>query len=283
MNKIDVSFINDPTTEQPLTGPSLAFLQSGTSEIVAATIQSLIGDSPSASTPYILYGCVKTDLGGGNFSFTDGYIFYLGEVFKFPGITSIALPDTAVCNIVTTYDTIADPLEFSDGISRNVHQHRTIELIDGTSGSGDFNFDDARSLSSWLPKRFEVTLFDSTSHNPANNNLTNVYTFTATCDMVEFCFDVTYRCAISNAGNAGTIEWRILQNNTTRHLEAHDFPSVYSGHDVLHHLKLVMPSAYPILKGDVIELGFDYFSVSNPFATVYNVNLTASSNKTSNW
>jgi hypothetical protein len=141
MNQIYTGYVNSPLTNQPLTGPSIAFLQSATTEVIAAIVQNIIqSDTVSFTTPYALYGCKKTSLGGGNYSYTAGYIFYKGEIFSFPGISSIAIPDTDVVKITITNDPIADPIKFTDLVFRNVHNHRTLVLSDGLSGSGDFNF-----------------------------------------------------------------------------------------------------------------------------------------------
>lgn len=96
-----------------------------------------------------LFGCEKTDLGGGLFSFNTGYIYIgnggLGEVdvdeiFYFPGIGSIAIPDTAILTITTSNDATADPTTFSDGSIHNVHNLRTLVVSSGVSGSADLNY-----------------------------------------------------------------------------------------------------------------------------------------------
>lgn len=140
-NQIYTGYISDPTVSQPLTGPSFAFMQSATTEMIAAVVQNLIqSDTVNFNTPYAVYGCRQTSLGAGNYSYTQGYVFFKGELFLFPAISSIAIPDTAVCTITISDDPIADPITFTDGIARNVNLHRTLTLTDGLSGSGDFNF-----------------------------------------------------------------------------------------------------------------------------------------------
>ena len=142
MKRIDTSSILDPSIAQPFTGLSLDFVQDATKEALAAVIQSSLGDTPSTTIPYVLYGCVKTDLGGGDFSYTAGYIYFNGEVYTFPEIASIAIATADICTITITNDGTADPLEFTDSILRNVHNHRDLVLSDGILGSADFDFQD---------------------------------------------------------------------------------------------------------------------------------------------
>jgi len=64
------------------------------------------------STPFlspngavILSGCVATDLGSGNYSYSAGYVYFDNEVFYFPAIASIAISDiNASFYMVETFD-----------------------------------------------------------------------------------------------------------------------------------------------------------------------------------
>ena len=140
MNIINTTYIIEPGQLQPFTGYSLDFIQKSSLEMLYAVAQTFVGNITSSTTPYVLWGCVKTNTGGTNYSYTQGYIMFNKEIYYFPGITSINITDTDVCTITITSDTIADPLYFTNGLPHNVHDHRTIQLTNGLSGSGTFNF-----------------------------------------------------------------------------------------------------------------------------------------------
>jgi hypothetical protein len=117
----------------------MKFWQDATKEQLANMVQMMIGDVIDNTTPYCLFGCVKST-GGSPFSYTQGAIYFNGEIYDFPAIASIAIADTDVCTITVTNDGTADPLKFTDTVSRNVHNHRDIVLSDAATGTGDFDF-----------------------------------------------------------------------------------------------------------------------------------------------
>jgi len=143
MDNINTSFISDPTIAQPLTGPSLDFLQNATREVVTAVLQSRIGDVPDATKGYILYGMVRTPLGGSDFSYTAGAASFNGEVYLFDAVASLTVNDTDVLSITTTNTDPADPITFTDLVPRNVLDTRKLTIADAASGSGAFDFDNA--------------------------------------------------------------------------------------------------------------------------------------------
>lgn len=135
MNKIITTSVLDPSTQQPFTARSLDFLQDATKETVAGLVNAMIGDTLFANTntiPVVLAGLTESAP-----DYTGGYIFYQGEVFLCDGWTG-AVSDTLICNIVVTNGT-PDPVLFTDGVSRNVHNVRKIVITDSTTGSGDFD------------------------------------------------------------------------------------------------------------------------------------------------
>ena len=140
MNTTDLSNITDPSIAQPFTGPSLNFVQNSTKEIVGATVQSMIGDVPSSTIPYVMYGLIKTSLGGNDYSYTAGAVYYNGEVYLFDAVASITINDTDVFSITITQDATADPLTFTDEVARNVHNIRKVTVADAASGSAEFDF-----------------------------------------------------------------------------------------------------------------------------------------------
>lgn len=127
MKKIDVSQIVDPSIQQPLTGLSLDFLHKGNLEMVYAVCQSMIknsGRTYSASVPYLFSSTSNSGIT------SDGVVFFNGELYVMGENTS-GHPYTV---IDATPDATADPVEFTDGINRNVHNNRYLTFQ--ASGTG---------------------------------------------------------------------------------------------------------------------------------------------------
>jgi hypothetical protein len=137
MNKIITTDITDPSIQQPFTGNSLDFLQNASIETFLSLPAFANRAAFNSGNPVVLYGCQKQDLGAGNYKFFTGYVYYSGEIYLFDGINSIAIAGTAQFKITVTNDGTADPVEFTDGISRNVHNVRKLTMTDG---AGDFNY-----------------------------------------------------------------------------------------------------------------------------------------------
>lgn len=135
MKKIITSNVLDPLQLQPFTAQSLRFLQESKEDDVAAIIKSIVISnlgSYSLTIPYVISGCVVTNLGK---TVTAGEVFFGGKYYQ-----------TTACNfslyaaryyLTTTQDITADPLIFSNGTPFNVH---TIYKYVATeiSGGGDF-------------------------------------------------------------------------------------------------------------------------------------------------
>lgn len=133
MRKIDVSQIVDPNIQQPFTGLSLDFLQTGTKQMVFALCWNIVkskGLSYSSTVPYLISSTA-------NAGFTsDGVVFYGGELYIMT--ENIASLQYAV--IDTTPDATADPLLFTDNVSRNVHNNRYLTFSASATGAlFDFN------------------------------------------------------------------------------------------------------------------------------------------------
>lgn len=156
MNIINTSYIIDPAQQQPFTGPSLEFIQASTVEMLGAIIQSMIGNSIGVNVPYALYGCVQS--GSNSYTFSPGYIYYNGEIFKFPFDTTgsplgpiMITTGNPLCTITTFNNYIdpvtgspVDPLIFSNLFSQPVHDQRLIVLTNGvpvgSNTATQFNF-----------------------------------------------------------------------------------------------------------------------------------------------
>ena len=136
MRKINTSNVNN-TVGMPIKSGSIDHLQLAYQEALTALANSIIGRLPDTSNCYVLYGCVNTG-SGLNFIISAGAIYYNSEIYLVDAITfTAASGQTAVLNFGTTYySTNADPVTFTDGVARNVHQIRKIIIAAATSGSG---------------------------------------------------------------------------------------------------------------------------------------------------
>lgn len=157
MNIIDTSQISDPTTEQPFTGPSLAFLQAATADAILGLAQGMVGISYSASTPYAIQGMLFTGSQSAPTSIFGGYILYNGELFKCAGHGGSFTIGNQFSVIVT--QGTPDPLTFSDGSTKSVHNIRQLQILD-TATAGLFtlanvvyiqagNINNATIINSW--------------------------------------------------------------------------------------------------------------------------------------
>jgi hypothetical protein len=150
MDKIYTGYVLDPTIAQPFTSNSLEFLQEATADMIGALAQSTVGIfySPGGGIPYIMSGCANNGNG-----YDDGVIFYNGALYLVNGIykPGSIFTHVPVCTITTANSGFADPLTFTDGIPRNVHNVIQIFITDAVSGSGDFDFGDAYYIDSgWI-------------------------------------------------------------------------------------------------------------------------------------
>jgi len=129
MNKIDTGFVVDPSILQPFTSRSLKFLQDADKDMITGVCMYIVGDSYDTAKGYVLSGLTNA----GNIYFT-GYIFYNGELYYCSGadITGYANPARLLVDV--TNDGVADPLTFSDGIARNVHNVRKLKIQDVAAG-----------------------------------------------------------------------------------------------------------------------------------------------------
>jgi len=113
----------------PVKSGTLDFLQTASSEMLIAIARSIVGKGYSASTPYALYGC--NNLGSGStYDIQAGIILWNGALYLCGGgyIPSLPAGTTVYLTKNTSYVTssIADPVTFTDGVTRNVHQDTTM-------------------------------------------------------------------------------------------------------------------------------------------------------------
>lgn len=134
MKILDVSSITD-TSQFPIKRGTLQFLQDAHKEVFNEILIALL--SGVGSFPYVLNGMLN--IGSGlNYIISAGSVFdpNTGEVFLCDGNTFTAsVGQVAVVSLVTTqYSTYADPVTFTDGVTRNVHNIRKIQVTAGTAG-----------------------------------------------------------------------------------------------------------------------------------------------------
>lgn len=135
MKSIKTTDIVDPNIIQPFTANSLDFVQDNIKLVIQQVLGAVKDGDPVSRM--ILWGCVETDIGAGNFSCTAGAIIDdFGEIYTVPAVAST--PTTALNSSfdrVTANDPTADPLTFTDGTPRNVHNVRTARYIDAASAT----------------------------------------------------------------------------------------------------------------------------------------------------
>lgn len=149
MEVISTNQIVDPNAQQPLTGKSLTFLQNALRKDDAGIIQALVTKivgSYSLTVPYVIDGCVLSD---SNKDVTNGTLFYGGKFYEVVGVNGT----TNVARFILTksQDITADPVTFTDGSSKNVHDIYKYVATDVASG-GDFIATDLVYLASVIGK-----------------------------------------------------------------------------------------------------------------------------------
>jgi len=160
MKKIKTSDITAGVAYPP-SKKGLDFLQQSYQEVVANLAQAFIGNTPSTTVGYALYGCIKTFISGSNYSLTAGAIYFNGEVYQVDAISSISIVTAPILTITTTNDPVADPTIFSDGSSKNVHNIRKMVLSDGTLGTGTLNYVDLKFTSGQQEAWSTYTIVDA--------------------------------------------------------------------------------------------------------------------------
>ena len=140
MKQIDTSHIT-LTAGYPPSKKGLDFLQEQAKETIANLVQSQINGTVSSTTPYVLWGCVKSGASS-PYAYTAGAIYFNGEVYDFDAVASLAVATADICSITTTADPTADPTTMTDTSVVNMHDVRKITVADGTAGTTDFDWDD---------------------------------------------------------------------------------------------------------------------------------------------
>lgn len=142
MKKINTSAVST-AIGLPLKSGSLVHIQNAYQEALNSTVLAIISQGIYDPTVgYILHGCINSG-SGTTYTISAGAVFFNGEIYQVAAstftITGLQVP---VGTITTSYfsDPTADPVAFTDGVSRNVHEIRTIVFSAGLSGSGTVNY-----------------------------------------------------------------------------------------------------------------------------------------------
>lgn len=141
MKKIDVSAVTS-SIGFPVKSGSLTHIQSAYQEAIAELGKAIAGSSYASDKAYILNGCVNGG-SGGNYVISAGAVLFNGEVYLVDAAAFATTGSNVAVGVISTTffaASNADPVEFTDGVLRNVHQIRKIVLQAGLSGSGIANY-----------------------------------------------------------------------------------------------------------------------------------------------
>jgi len=152
----------------PIKKGTLDHLQSAYTENFADIIQTFEARNdteafPNFTTPVIMYGCRRTGLG-----VSQGALIYGTEIFRCPAASiTLGFGQVVIGTITTTNLTAtdADPVEFSNAATYNVHEIRQIVWSAGTSGSGDFDLDDCLMWGRWIDVTYSSSYLGAATGN----------------------------------------------------------------------------------------------------------------------
>lgn len=199
MKQIDTTQVVDPNTLQPFTVKSLKFLQDAKAEDDAGIIEALITNntgSYSATTPYVISGCVVSDSGK---DVTDGKIFYGGKFYEVVGVNGTT--NVAQLVLTKTQDATADPLTFTDGTNKTVHDIYKYVATDAASG-GDFDANDLVSAYGSGKISFLASSANQTTSSTSYVDLTGS-TYTTPNDGVSRTYLIQFKTVVEHALNGG--------------------------------------------------------------------------------
>lgn len=167
MKKINTTPITTGSA-MPFKSGSLEHLQSAYQEPLIDIVQTFEARNdtegfPNYTTPVIMYGCRRTGIG-----VSQGVVAYGTELYRAQAANiTLGFGQVVVGTITTTYftGTNADPVTFSDSTNNNVHEIREIVWSAGTSGSGDFDFDDCLMWGRWVDVTYSASYLSAATGN----------------------------------------------------------------------------------------------------------------------
>lgn len=202
MNRIITTDVLDPSIQQPFTANSLDFLQNAAVEALVSFPAFTSRAAFNSGNPVVLYGCQRQSLGGSDYKYYSGYVYYSGEIYSFAGINSITIATNAEFKITVTNDGTADPVTFTDGISRNVHNVRKLTMTDN---AGDFNYSNCL----FVGRIQETNSISSVGTTTVESTVATITTFSA-CSYLN----VSWNCWITESGSHDTT-YKIKKNGST--------------------------------------------------------------------
>lgn len=132
----------------PLKAGTFEHLQSTIRESVGSVVLALVGGAFDASKAYILYGC--KNIGFGNVcNIAAGAVYVNGEIFLVDAANfTFNSPNVIVVALSVNYysGVQADPVEFTDGVQRNIHEIRKAAFVSALPGSGLADYSDVIDL-----------------------------------------------------------------------------------------------------------------------------------------
>ena len=159
MRKLSTANISN-STGMPVKGGTLDHVQLAYQEALNAIARNLIGRDIDNTRAYILFGVLNTG-STSVMNVTAGAVYFAGEVYLVDAF-NLNVSQAAVANVQTSYyQTNADPVTFTDGVQRNVHEIRKIVFTNAASGSGLFDF--GNMVNTQLPlKNVQIASLPST-------------------------------------------------------------------------------------------------------------------------
>ena len=150
------------SNEFPVKSGTLDFLQLAYKEQIANLFTSLV-ETPATDTIYIISGCINSG-SGAVYNISAGVVYVNGEVYNFDGANfTLTGLQKAYARIETTqYTTNADPVTFTDGVARNVHDIRKIVIENTITSSGLPEYKDFIRTDKWLTGDIKEIAVDNT-------------------------------------------------------------------------------------------------------------------------
>lgn len=157
---IDLSPITS-TNEFPVKSGTLQFIQDAYKESLAQALSSLV-ETIDPTQVYIVSGLYNSG-SGSVYNVTQGVVYFNGELFDVPAfsftLVGSELPYPSI--ITTQYTTNADPVTFTDGTPRNVHNIRKFNVTNTTTYAGIMDYDNWYRIANWLKGDTKEVVCDS--------------------------------------------------------------------------------------------------------------------------
>ena len=162
MKRLDTSAITSATA-MPIKSGTLEFLQDANKETIANVIKSLLGFVPDTNTIYILSGCVNSNTAP-TYNVSAGVVYYNGEIYEVAAFnfTTTGTQQAYPSLVVTQFTTDADPVQFTDGTPRNVHNIRTFVVNATDTATGIPSFSNWLKSGPWIYGDTKEVVCDNT-------------------------------------------------------------------------------------------------------------------------